>query len=968
MSEIVRVPKGDEDPYRQNRSSGANKQEDANGSRRASENGMKRVGEHATKKTAGNKEKSTRNTSRSSNKSGSESKSTTGRKSFDDENRTLKDDAKDIKTAKKGVALAKNLMSKVKSSFNTVTQKVASTTKMSIAAAAKSLMTAIVGGIAAVVGAIAGAFGGEASVLDTTDTLPIVYTQKGAIGASGFEAEEGQLEREVARRIWSTMSGMNTGDDPDGTLWDPSDTGSGIKQITYGLRPEQICAMLGNFQEESGLDPTAVETVYNDSFNIGTKKQYFMSYDFISQYVKDYDDTSLEYFNDNATIHRVGIGLAQWTDVLPEGTDFDISNPGRNFKLVTYAKLYGMEYYLTSHDGEAWNGEDWLRGDNNTEAQWYDLNVQLAFMLDESDVGDTKASWIHDWDNYGVSDTNAYGLWSGDEYIDLSSSNMINSKLQGWDATGAWSDSSGWDKTSFTIVADKVEFNETDINAIGDNTKDNYQFSIADEELVNNGDVKESYYSNNNGTDAATYVTEVNNLYGAWNTSNAESTEWVTQSTQNTGVTPSGEDAGRTLAFKYAEKTANLSWHGNVDTNEPCDSARTSYTNDFLYDNYSSVNVSLFQHWDDKLGKYVQNTYSYNGITFNNPCEYINYLAKQQYIRCFKYYYRYHMYRYTTLYYTMQFANEYEGNMSSAIETRLKYANDWFNYWWECGQNEADYFSEPNEYAPNNKTSNDYGFDDYFFRTEEGYAQGIQVAINHTEDTLQKSEQNTKIYDYDINMSTGVKRTKVSTTDIANAAASIAWPYISSSYNDGTLCYQEIHDATLKNDTVYKSCDRTAATAIRWSGCDDNFPGGNTLVQIEYLISSPRWTEIDWGGDINQLQPGDVLIRKDSLAPSSDYESDGMAHHILIFTGNYACKTHLNTWINDANNNGLGSIDELSYSDSVNIVHGSYGERSPAMDTMGETSPYRSYTAYRCTSPQDADTSQYHKVIHAPTS
>ena len=960
MSYYSRVPKGDEDPYRQNSGSSSSVGDEQNNSNRSQEtdnNGMKRAGDRAVKKSVGDKV--------NGKSSGSESKSITGHKSFGDENRSLKDDVKDAKTAKKGLSLAKKAMSKVKASVNAVAQKTASVTKISITTATRSIMATIVGGIAAVIGAIAGTIGGGASVLDSTEELPIVYTQKGAIGASGFEAEDGQLEREVARRIWSTMSGMNCGNDPDGAYWDPADSSSGVRQVSYGLRPEQICAMLGNFQEESGLDPTAVETVYGDSFNIGTKKQYFISYDFVTEYVKYYDQTSLDYFNDYDTIHRAGIGLAQWTDVLPAGTNFDITNPGRNCKLVTYAKIYGMEYYLTSHDGQAWNGEDWLRGDNKTEAQWYDLDVQLAYMLDESEVGDTKASWIHDWDEYGVSSTNAYGLWGGDQYIALTSSTMINPCLQGWDSTGAWTDSDGWNKESFTIATDKVTFDENNINAIGDNTKDNSKFSVADQELANNGNVKESYYSNNNGTDSDAYVTKVNELYGAWSTTNAESTSWDDQSVQNSGETPSGEDAGRTLAFKYAEKTANLSWHGNTGTTEPCAKTRTSYKNDFLYDNYQSLNVSLFQHWDTNLHKYVKNSYTYNGITFNDPCEYINYKAKQQYICCFKYYYRYHLYRYTTLYYTMQFANEYEGNMSAAIETRLKYANDWFNYWWECGQNEAGFYSEPNKYASDNKTYNDYGFNDYFFRTEEGYARGIQIAIDHTEDTLQGSEKDIKIYDYDVNMSTGLRRTKISTADIANAAALIAWPYKTSSYNDGTLCYKDIHDATLKNDTIYMSCDRTAATAIRWSGCDDNFPGGNTLIQIEYLISSPRWTEIDWGGDINQLQPGDVLIRKDSLAPSSDYESDGMAHHILIFVGNYICTSHINTWINDSNNNGLGLIDVDTYSSTVNIVHGSYGERSPAMDTLDNS--YRSYTAYRCTSPQAPDTSQYIKVIHKPT-
>lgn len=77
--------------------------------------------------------------------------------------------------------------------------------------------------------------------------------------------------------------------------------------------------------------------------------------------------------------------------------------------------------------------------------------------------------------------------------------------------------------------------------------------------------------------------------------------------------------------------------------------------------------------------------------------------------------------------------------------------------------------------------------------------------------------------------------------------------------------------------TAGQSCDRSAATAVRWSGADDNFPEGPTSAQIAYMQANPdKWEYI---GNINSsnymsaqsmLEPGDIMIY------------DG---HVAIFTG-----------------------------------------------------------------------------------
>ena len=80
--------------------------------------------------------------------------------------------------------------------------------------------------------------------------------------------------------------------------------------------------------------------------------------------------------------------------------------------------------------------------------------------------------------------------------------------------------------------------------------------------------------------------------------------------------------------------------------------------------------------------------------------------------------------------------------------------------------------------------------------------------------------------------------------------------------NNGTDLYVTVHDGIIPNDSIYKSCDRSVALAIRWSGTDVTYEYTSTRNQIRYLQSSPKWTHL--GGldtlEITDLLPGDVLI------------------------------------------------------------------------------------------------------------
>lgn len=107
-----------------------------------------------------------------------------------------------------------------------------------------------------------------------------------------------------------------------------------------GGSKEQTAAVLGNLQHESGLDPTGVETIYNEPFEIGPRKQTAMSAGFLVSKI------DAKYAAKYPAIKYVGIGLAQWTN-------------GRNTLLVNYAES---------------------RGTN-----WYDFDTQIKFMLEGDD-------------------------------------------------------------------------------------------------------------------------------------------------------------------------------------------------------------------------------------------------------------------------------------------------------------------------------------------------------------------------------------------------------------------------------------------------------------------------------------------------------------------------------------------------------------------------------------------------------
>lgn len=107
----------------------------------------------------------------------------------------------------------------------------------------------------------------------------------------------------------------------------------------WGMPDENIAGILGNWDAESGIDPTGVETVFGEPFALGPNKQAAEDAGF------DVDAVDPEYAAQYPGVDLLGIGLGQWSN-------------GRNTQLLDYAENAG-------------------------DSSWATLETQLGFMISE---------------------------------------------------------------------------------------------------------------------------------------------------------------------------------------------------------------------------------------------------------------------------------------------------------------------------------------------------------------------------------------------------------------------------------------------------------------------------------------------------------------------------------------------------------------------------------------------------------
>lgn len=146
-------------------------------------------------------------------------------------------------------------------------------------------------------------------------------------------------------------------------------------------------------------------------------------------------------------------------------------------------------------------------------------------------------------------------------------------------------------------------------------------------------------------------------------------------------------------------------------------------------------------------------------------------------------------------------------------------------------------------------------------------------------------------------------------SSIAAAAASYAYPTRGAGVgNDGTELYVKVHDAVFPGDTIYRSCDRSAATAIRWSGKDDDVPPGSTTETEQHFEAeeNKKWKNVTSEiQTLEDLEPGDIW----------NTVTNG---HIFVYCGE------------DIIQEIHGSAAEAD----MNMVEGSYPVQSPECSTL----------------------------------
>lgn len=172
-----------------------------------------------------------------------------------------------------------------------------------------------------------------------------------------------------------------------------------------------------------------------------------------------------------------------------------------------------------------------------------------------------------------------------------------------------------------------------------------------------------------------------------------------------------------------------------------------------------------------------------------------------------------------------------------------------------------------------------------------------------------------------------VKAQNYDNSSAATAAISFAYETEKQAWHDnGTKLWQTVFQNIFPGDPWYMCCDRTVATAIRWSGTDEEFPVGNCPNIMSYCASSDKWEKVGLSHDLEEkdLKPGDIIIH---------------SQHVIMYVGNKLVR------------------EKYPNSDG-NIVSGSQNDWSPAVGNyvsryLKGGSGDSDYVVYRCVKPDN---------------
>lgn len=209
-----------------------------------------------------------------------------------------------------------------------------------------------------------------------------------------------------------------------------------------------------------------------------------------------------------------------------------------------------------------------------------------------------------------------------------------------------------------------------------------------------------------------------------------------------------------------------------------------------------------------------------------------------------------------------------------------------------------------------------------------------------------------------------ITSTNYDNSSIAMAALSMAYAEADKAHNDGTPLYRKVFNAIIGRGPI-RSCASLVASAVLWSGVDDNYPKSNdVLTQARYLVAEDskggKWKKINseimagsGGFDsisniVSHLQPGDIIVWKTGF-PTGDGSittSGKEVSHIVVYTGKELVVKKFGAKYGNMN------TVEASYSSVVSK------QRSAA---LGSIAPFRvasgspsraNFQVYRCVKPQ----------------
>lgn len=199
-----------------------------------------------------------------------------------------------------------------------------------------AIASAVGGAVSAVTGAIA-SFGAAfmAVVSVAVGTVSTVQESQAVAQRDAMPADCRPMTEATVREIDDGAQSQADAEDMEAMAEEVYSILAGM-----GMQDENIAGVLGNFQHESSIDPTAVETIYTEPYQIGPLKREAEENGFQVELI------DADYAATWPAIDLVGIGLGQWTN-------------GRNTLLTDYA--------------------------DRTGGDWWELETQLSFMISDDD-------------------------------------------------------------------------------------------------------------------------------------------------------------------------------------------------------------------------------------------------------------------------------------------------------------------------------------------------------------------------------------------------------------------------------------------------------------------------------------------------------------------------------------------------------------------------------------------------------